>query len=286
MAVIKHEQQPDSPPITVIQAPSGWLMPNLGELWRYRGVILNMVSRNFRVKYRQTIGGPLYAVYEPLMSMVGYSILLGGLAGMPTDGGTGYPVFTFSALTVWTLFTSGVRNASTSLFSNSALVTKIYIPRLAFPITAVSMALVDFLLTLGVLILLMLFTGEPFSPNIILMPVFALLALTLALGIGLWFAALHARFRDTTYGIGLITRGLFFLTPVVYSSTVLPAPWDELYKLNPMATIVEGYRWTLLTGVSAPTVNSVLVAAVVSVMVLISGAFVFRRLELTIADVV
>lgn len=286
MAVVKQEQQSKSPPITTIKAPSGWMLPNLGELWRYRGVIFTVVSRNFRVKYRQTIGGPLYAVYEPLMSMVGYSILLGGLAGLPTDGDSSYPIFTFSALAVWTLFTTGVRTSSISLFSNSALVTKIYIPRLTFPITAVSMALVDFALTLGVLFLLILVTATPLSPYIYLMPVFALLSLTLALGIGLWFAALHARFRDTTYGIGLITRGLFFLTPVVYSSTVLPEPWNQLYTINPMATIVEGFRWTLLSDVNAPTMTNVLIATVFSLLVLISGTFVFRRLEMNIADVV
>ncbi len=274
------------PAITEIAPARGWTLPNLGELWAYRGVIVNMVRRNFRIKYRQTVGGPLYAVYEPLMTMIGYSILLGGLAGLDADGGISYPVFTFSALTVWTLFTASVRMSSTSLFSNSGLVTKIYVPRLAFPLIAVAMALVDFAIAFVVLLLLMFVSGYGLTLSALWLPLYTLIALTLALGIGLWFSALHARFRDTNYAIGLITKGLFFLTPVVYSSTLLPPPWDVLYALNPMAVVVEGYRWALLGVGSAPTFSTLALAGLLSLGILLTGLFTFRRLEMNIADVV
>ncbi len=272
--------------VTEIRPARGWAFPNLREVWQYRGVLINMVGRNFRIQYRQTIGGPLYALYEPLMTMVGYSILLGGLAGMQTEGDLSYPVFTFSALTIWTLFTTGVKNASMSLFANSALVTKIYVPRLIFPLVSISLALVDFAITFVVLLLLMLVEGIIPTAGVIWLPLFTLLTLMLATGIGLWFAALHARFRDTNYAVGLITRGLFFLTPVVYSSKVLPAPWDQIYYWNPMAVVVEGFRWALLGEGSAPQPERVLLAGALAIIILITGAFTFRRLEMNIADVV
>lgn len=293
MAAVEQLEQPQpvltanpAVRITEIRPARGWAFPNLREVWQYRGVLVNMVGRNFRIQYRQTIGGPLYALYEPLMTMVGYSILLGGLAGMQTEGDLSYPVFTFSALTIWTLFTTGVKNASMSLFANSALVTKIYVPRLIFPLVSISLALVDFAITFVVLLLLMLVEGIIPTAGVIWLPLFTLLTLMLATGIGLWFAALHARFRDTNYAVGLITRGLFFLTPVVYSSKVLPAPWDQIYYWNPMAVVVEGFRWALLGEGSAPQPERVLLAGVLAIIILITGAFTFRRLEMNIADVV
>lgn len=277
--------QSHDPNITIIQPATGWQLPNLREVWEYRHVVGNMVMRNFKAGYRQTIVGPLYAIYGPFMSMIGYTFLLGGLADMPSEG-IPYPVFTFSALTVWNLFTGALSGVSTSLAGNSGLLTKIYVPHLVFPLVAVAQAMLDYVIALAVLLAMMVVFGVAFSLNLLLLPVFVALALAHALGIGLLFAGLHARFRDTRYAVSTITRGLFFLTPVVYSSRVLPAPWDTLYAYNPLAVVIEGARWSL-TGVnSAPQPGLVAMSAGIALVLIVVGALYFKQLEDTIADVV
>lgn len=278
--------QADAPkPITTIQPARGWQFPNLRETWAYRGVVANFVRRNITITYRQTIGGPIYAVYTPFMTMIGYSILLGGLFNAQTDGDIPYPLFTFSALLPWTLFTGTLSATSISLTKNANFVQKIYIPRFIFPLIEASMALVEFGIAFVVLLLMMLLYGYPLTANVLLLPVFIVLASGCALGIGLGFAGLHARFRDTTYVVGVITKGLFFLTPVVYSSGILPAPWDVLYRLNPIAVVVEGFRWSLLGVGMPPTLGGMAYTTVFVVVMLVVGGLTFRRLEATIADV-
>lgn len=272
-------------PITIIEPARGWRLPNLAEVWAYRAIVANFVRRNITVTYRQTIGGPIYAIYTPFMTMIGYSILLGGLFNAQTDGDIPYPLFTFSALVGWSLFTSTLNTTSISLTKNANFVQKIYIPRLVFPIIETAMALVEFAIAIAVLLLMMLIYGHPLTINILMLPVFVLLASGCALGIGLGFAGLHARFRDTTYAVGLITKGLFFLTPVVYSSQLLPAPWDTLYRLNPIAVVVEGFRWSLLGVGAPPTLGSLAYSAAFTLVALVVGGLYFSRLEATIADV-
>ncbi|MCU0497202.1 MAG: ABC transporter permease [Anaerolineae bacterium] len=273
-------------PITVIQPQTGFALPNLREVWRYRAVITNMVGRNFKVQYRQTIGGPIYAIYTPLMTMLGYTILLGGLLNVQTDGNIPYPIFSYSALIIWTLFTTIVTEGSTSLFTNSALIQKIYVPHLIFPLIIVAMALVNFAIAFLILLPMMLIYGVPPSANVIAAPVFLMIAIVTGLGLGLWFAPFHARFRDTLYLVRLITQGLFFLTPAVYSSQLLPAPWDQLYQLNPLAVVIEGFRWSLLGVGNVPSLESIAYASGIAIFLLILGALNFKRLEPTIADVI
>lgn len=273
-------------PITVIQPPSGWAFPNLREVWQYREVVTNFVKRNFKITYRQTIGGPIYAIYTPFMSMVGYSLLLGGLFNAETDGDIPYPLFSFSALIAWTLFTSTLTKSSSSLTTNSALIQKIYIPRIIFPLIEAANALMNFVIAFFVLLFMMLLYGYVPSANVIWLPFFTLMALACAVGIGLWFAGLHARFRDTTYIVGLITKGLFFLTPVVYSSQLLPAPLDQLYKFNPMAVVVEGFRWALIGVGDAPGPLQIGAASIITLFFVVGGSLYFKRLESTIADVI
>lgn len=272
--------------ITVIKPPSGWAFPDMRELWQYRDVVYNFVKRNYKITYRQTIGGPIYAIYQPFMSMIGYSLLLGGLFNAETDGDIPYPIFSFSALIAWTLFTTIVTGASTSLSVNSALIQKIYIPRIIFPIISAANALMDFFISFVVLLFMMLLYGFMPTINVIWLPVYILLTLGIGLGIGLWFAGLNAHFRDTKYIVGLITKGLFFLTPVVYSSQLLPAPLDQLYKYNPMAVVVEGFRWALIGVGEAPTLLQTAIAFGITLFFLILGALYFKKLETTIADVV
>lgn len=272
-------------PITVIQPAQGWRFPNLREVWDYRGVISNFVRRNLTVTYRQTVGGPIYAIYNPFMTMIGYSLLLGGIFKVRTEGDIPWPLFTFSALIAWTLFTSTLSMVSTTLVKNSSLVQKIYIPRLIFPLIDSAMAIVNFLISFVFLIVMMFLYQHPPTIQILWLPFFALLALGTGLGIGLLFAGMHAHFRDTTYIVGLITRGLFFITPVVYSSRNLPAPWDILYHYNPLAVIIEGCRWSLLGIGEMPSFSAIAFVIVFMVIMLIAGSLYFKRLEATIADV-
>lgn len=270
---------------TVIKPPHGWSFPNLREVWRYRAVISTTISRNFKIQYRQTIGGPIYAIYSPFMNMVGYSLLLGNFLNVDSEG-IPYPIFTFSALTVWTLFTDTLDKASTSLTTNSALVTKIYVPRLVFPLIAAGGAITTFLIAFVVLLVLMLLYGIIPSANIIMLPVYTLIAVGIGLGAALFFAGLHARFRDTQYFVGLITRGLFFITPVVYTSRIFPAPFDQLYHMNPLAVVVEGFRHAIIGRGTAPTPENILLALGFMVVTLIIGLLFFKRFEANIADVV
>lgn len=272
-------------PITVIQPAKGWRFPNLREVWDYRGVVSNFVRRNLTVTYRQTVGGPIYAIYNPFMTMIGYSVLLGGIFKVRLEQDIPWPLFTFSALIVWTLFTAIVNTVSTTLVRNSSLVQKIYIPRLIFPLVDTAMATFNFVISFGFLLLMMFMYQHPPTINILWLPLFAFLALGCGLGIGLLFAGLHARFRDVTYIVGLITRGLFFITPVVYSSRNLSAPFDVLYQINPFAVIVEGCRWSLLGIGEMPSLKALLYVVVFMIGTLVVGAMYFKRLEATIVDV-
>jgi lipopolysaccharide transport system permease protein len=273
-------------PVTVIQPPHGWALPDFREVWKYRGIIFNFVNRGFVTRYRQTIGGPIYAIYQPFMNMVGYSILLGGLFNAQTDGDVPYPLFSISALIAWTLFTSTVTDTSVSLQKNTQLIQKIYIPRLIYPIIEMCMSLVEFAIAFIVVLIMLLLYGRLPTINIVWIPLFLLIASGCGLGIGLGFAGLHARFRDTTYIVGFITRGLFFLTPVVYSSQLLPAPWDAFYTYNPLAVVVEGFRWALLGVGTAPTATNILISLAITFFLLFFGALYFNRLQPTIADVI
>jgi lipopolysaccharide transport system permease protein len=271
--------------ITVIKPPRGWAFPNLREVWRYRTVITMSVSRNFKVQYRQTIGGPIYAVYEPFMNMIGYSLLLGGLLEADSEG-IPYPIFTFSALIAWTLFTQTLETASTSLTANANLVTKIYVPRLVFPLIAAGGALMTFGMASLVLMVMMLLYGILPSAGVVMLPVYMFIALGMGLGMGMFFAGLHARFRDVQALVGFITRGLFFLTPVVYTSRIFPPPFDELYRLNPLAVVAEGFRYALIGRGTAPSVESIVSALLITLAVMLVGMLFFKRLESTVADVV
>ncbi len=275
----------DPSKITVIKPPRGWSLPDLREVWRYRAVVTMTVSRNFKIQYRQTIGGPIYAVYEPFMNMIGYSLLLGGLLQVDSEG-IPYPVFTFSALIAWTLFTETLEKSSTSLATNANLVTKIYVPRLVFPLISAGVALTTFAVSFMVLIAIMMLYGVMPSVGIVMLPVYMLIALGMGLGLGMFFSVMHARFRDTQAVVGFITRGLFFITPVVYTSRIFPAPFDQLYHLNPLAVVAEGFRHAFIGQGTAPSAENILTALAVTAFTLLIGMLFFKRLESTVADVV
>lgn len=268
-----------------IEAPKGaWASLKLGELWEYRELMYFFVWRDVKVRYKQTIFGGLWAIIRPLFTMVVFSIFFGRLAGVPSDG-LPYPIFSFAALVPWQFFEQGIVQSAESLVANARLVTKVYFPRLTIPIAAVLSGLVDFSVAFAILLVLMAFYGIAPPIQVLTLPLFLLLACVTALAVGLWLAGLNAKFRDVRYTVQFLTQAWLFLTPVAYPSSLLDEPWRTIYALNPMVGVVEGFRWALL-GSGDPPSQLILVSSLVAVALLISGAFYFRRLERTFADIV
>jgi lipopolysaccharide transport system permease protein len=269
-----------------IEAPHGvWASLKLKECWQYRGLAYYLVWRDIKVRYKQTLLGALWAVIQPLFTMVVFTLIFGRVAKIPSEG-LPYPLFTFAALVPFQFFQNGVLQASESLVSNANMIRKVYFPRLIPPTAGVLGGLVDFGVAFGVLIIMMAAYGIAPPIQVLLVPLFLVLAFITSLGIGLWFAGLNAQFRDIRYTVPFIMQALLFLTPVAYPVSVIQQPWIRaLYSLNPMVAVVEGFRWALL-GTDAVSAPMVLSSSLVALALLVSGAFLFRRLERTFADVV
>lgn len=235
------------------------------------------------MRYKQTVLGAAWAIIQPFFTMVVFSIFFGRLAGIPSDGFP-YPLFSYAALVPWSFFAAGINSTSNSLVSSSNLLKKVYFPRLIIPISSVLTGLADFVPAFLVLLGMMYFYGFMPTTHMLWLPLLLLLALTTALGMGLWLSALNVRFRDVRYMIPFITQLWMFATPIVYPSSLLPEPWRTFYGINPMAGVVEGFRWALLGGDTAPK-PIIAVSAVVAVLLLVSGAYYFRRMEKHFADV-
>jgi len=266
-------------------APSrGWVSLKLGELWEYRELLYFLIWRDIKVRYKQTVLGATWAIIQPLFTMVVFSLFFGQLGKMPSDG-LPYPIFSFAALVPWTFFANGLGQSSNSLVGSSNLITKVYFPRLVVPLAAVLSGVVDFVLAFLVLLGMMFFFGIVPTVNALWLPLLFLLALITSLGVGLWFSALNVEFRDVRYLVTFVTQLWLFATPIAYPSSMLPEPWRTIYGLNPMAGVVEGFRWALLGTNSAPG-PIIAVSSTVAVVILITGAFYFRRMERTFADFV
>jgi lipopolysaccharide transport system permease protein len=276
----------ERPQATVLRvAPSrGWVSLKLGELWAYRELLYFLVWRDIKVRYKQTALGAAWAVIQPFFTMVVFSLFFGRLGKMPSDN-VPYPIFAYAALVPWTFFANGLTESSNSLVGSANLIRKVYFPRLAVPVAAVLAGLVDFAVAFAVLVGMMLYYGVAPTANIIWLPLFLLLALAAALGTGLWLSALNVQFRDVRYVVPFITQFWLFATPIAYPSSLLPEPWRTLYGLNPMAGVVEGFRWTLL-GTNTKPGAMVALSALVALLLVAGGAFYFRRMEKTFADVV
>jgi lipopolysaccharide transport system permease protein len=273
-----------APPITTIQARTGLAPLDLHNLWRYRELLYFLVWRDVKVRYKQTALGAAWAVIQPFLTMVVFSVFFGRLAGIASDG-VPYPVFAFAALVPWTFFANGLLQASTSVVTNRNLVTKVYFPRLALPVAAVLAGLVDFAVALVVLVAMMAVYGVRPTTNLIWIPALLLLALVTALGVAVWFAALNARYRDVAYLMPFVVQMWLFATPVAYPSSLLPEPWRLVYGLNPMVGVVEGFRWCLLDTAAAPG-PMIVVSALAALAALAGGAYYFRAMEDSFADVV
>jgi lipopolysaccharide transport system permease protein len=269
---------------TIIEPSTGWVSLKLGELWEYRELLYFLTWRDIKVRYKQTILGAAWAIIQPFFTMVVFSLFFGRLAGVPSDG-IPYPIFSYAALVPWQFFANGLTQASNSLVGSANMIRKVYFPRLTMPIATVFSGVVDFTLAFIVLLGMMFFYGVTPTGKVLWLPFFLLLALVTSLGVGLWLSAMNVQFRDVRYTVPFITQFWLFATPIAYPSSLLSEPWRTLYGINPMVGVVEGFRWALLGTDTAPG-PIIIVSSIAALILLISGAFYFRRMEKTFADVV
>jgi len=276
--------KPRIPQVMRIQANKGWVSLKLRELWDYRELFYFLVWRDVKVRYKQTVLGTAWAIIQPLLTVLIFSLFFGRLAKVPSDG-IPYPLFSITALVPWTFFSYGLNQSSNSLVGSANLITKVYFPRLAVPISSVVAGTVDFLLAFCVLLMMMLHYRVAPTRNIVFLPLLFLLTLTASLGVGLWLSALNVKFRDVRLVLPFLVQIWMFATPIAYPSSLLHEPWRTVYGLNPMVGVVEGFRWALL-GVKSPPGPMVAVSGAISILLLFGGLIYFRRMEKTFADLV
>ena len=267
-----------------IRPSRGWAALNLRDLWQYRELIYFLIWRDIKVRYKQTLLGATWAILQPLLTAAIFSLVFGRLAKIPSDD-IPYPLFSYTALVPWTFFATGMTQSANSLVNGAHLITKIYFPRLAMPIATVLAGLLDFSLAFVILVVMMLYYQRVPTINVVWLPLFLLLALVTALGVGMWLAALNVQFRDVKYAVPFLSQIWLFATPIAYSSSLVSGPWRAVYALNPMVGVVEGFRWALLGAQSSPG-PILLVSTITALLVLVTGTFYFRRTEKTFADVI
>jgi lipopolysaccharide transport system permease protein len=272
-------------PILTIEPSKGWVSIKFRELLEYRELLYFLVWRDLKVRYRQTALGAAWAVLQPLLTMIVFTIFFGHLAGVPSDG-LPYPIFTYTALLPWQLFAHALTQSGNSLITNQQLITKIYFPRLIIPISSVLSGVVDFAIAFVVLAGLLIYYGILPTTAIFTLPLLVLFTIAVALSAGLWLSALNVHYRDVRYAIPFLTQIWMFATPIAYSSSLLPRPWRDLYGLNPMVGVVEAFRWALLGKAGGLLGPSVLISASVVIILLIGGLYYFQRMEKTFADIV
>ncbi|MGB7283461.1 MAG: ABC transporter permease [Candidatus Acidiferrum sp.] len=270
-------------PVTVrIEPPRGWLDLRLGEVWAYRELLYFFVWRDVKVRYKQTAIGVAWVVLQPLLTMSVFTLFFGRLAKLPSDG-LPYPVFYFTALVPWNYFATALQACTAVVVLNQQVITKVFFPRLVLPISAVISGLVDFAIGCGVLaVVLAIYRMRP-GMAVLWLPALLLLTVLTALGVGLWMAALNALYRDVKYVVPFLMQFWMFASPVAYPSSLVPVKWRWLYGLNPMAGVIDGFRWTL-TGHGTPPGPILLASTAAVVVVLVGGLFFFQRMEGAIAD--
>jgi lipopolysaccharide transport system permease protein len=266
----------------VIEKPHSWLSLRLGELWRYRELLFFFVWRDIKVRYKQTILGVAWAVLNPLLTMVIFSVVFGRLANIPSDG-IPYPVFSYAGLLPWQLFARSISDATSSLVTNQNMVTKVYFPRLILPMSTSLSGLVDFGIALLILFGLMVFYAIVPTWRILLIPVLVVFTLMTSMSVSFWLSALAVRYRDIRFITPFLVQVWLYATPVVYPSTLVPEQWLWLYRLNPMTAVVEGFRWVLY-GQTPATSYLYLLSVGVVLLLWFSGLIFFQRMELTFAD--
>ncbi len=274
----------------VLRPSKGWAGLNLRDLWVYRELLFFMTWRDLKVRYKQTVLGVSWAVLQPFLTMVVFSIFFGNLAKVPSDN-VPYPVFAFVGLLPWGLFAKALNDASRSLVGHQNMITKIYFPRLILPVASILAGIVDFLiasLVLAGIIAYYVWKGQmqfTWSLSLLTLPLFLLLALTTALGTGLWLSALYVRYRDVGHLLPFLSEFWRILSPVVYSTTLIPERWRLVYALNPLSGVLNGFRWAILHTPTGPGPDMILSAGI-ALLLLVSGLFYFRRMERTFADTI
>jgi lipopolysaccharide transport system permease protein len=267
--------------VTIRGAESSWSL-QLRELWRHRELLYFLAWRDVKVRYKQTVLGMTWAVIQPLAIALTLSLFLGRLAKMPSDG-LPYPVFAYAAMVVWQLFSNALIESSNSLLANERLITKVYFPRLIVPMSAVLASLLDFVISLFVLVLFLAYYRMPPTAAMVILPLLVILAVLIALGAGLWLSALNVKYRDVRYTVNFLVQFWFLATPIAYPTSVVPERWRVWYGLNPMVGVVEGFRWAL-RGTGPAPVLMLAVSACVAVAIFMSGLYYFRQTEDTFAD--
>jgi lipopolysaccharide transport system permease protein len=271
--------------ITIIQPSRGWVALRLGELWEYRELLYFLIWRDIKVRYKQTALGVAWAIIQPLFTMLVFNIFFGRLGGFDRGLAVPYALFNYTALVPWALFSNGLVQSSNSLVGSASLIKKVYFPRLVVPIATVLAGVIDFTLAFAVLLGMMAFYGVAPTPSVLLLPLFLVLALVAATGAGLWLSALNVEFRDVRYVVPLLTQLWLLASPIAYPSTLIREPWRTFYGINPMVGVVEGFRWALL-GLEMPSPTMLVLSTLAALALLVSGAFYFRRMERSFADVV
>jgi lipopolysaccharide transport system permease protein len=269
---------------TRIRPSRGWSLPDPAEVWAYRELVYTLTWRDLKVRYKQTLLGATWAVLQPLLAMAIFTVIFGWLADLPSDG-IPYPIFVYAALVPWTYFANSLAQVSQCLVSHQHIVLKVYFPRLVLPVSGVLSGVVDFLLAFAVLLAMMGFYGVPLTLRVLWTPLFLLLAMATALGAGLWLSALNVLYRDVRFVVPFLTQIWMFASPIIYSTSMIPERWRPLYALNPMAGVVEGFRWMLLDA-APPDPSTIAASSAALLVVVLGGLLFFRRVERTLADLV
>ncbi|MGH7874350.1 MAG: ABC transporter permease [Candidatus Binatia bacterium] len=269
-------------PVLRIERSNSWLSLKLDEVWEYRELLYFLIWRDVKVRYKQTIIGAAWAVLQPLMNMIVFTVVFSVFAKMPSDG-LPYPIFAYCALLPWTLFASALGRTSGSIVGQAGLISKVYFPRLIVPLSATLSGILDFAIAFVLLMLMMVWYGVLPNWGVLLLPFFLLLALATAFAVGLWFSALNVRYRDVGYTIPFITQFWMFASPIVYPVSLVPEKWRLLYSLNPLVGVIEGFRWALL-GKQRPDFEMITVSSVVVILLLAGGLICFKRMERTFVD--
>jgi lipopolysaccharide transport system permease protein len=268
----------------VIEPKQGWTSLKLGELWEYRELLYFLAWRDIKVRYKEAALGASWAILQPLLTMLIFTLFFGRLAKVPSDG-IPYPLFSFTGLVPWTFFLTAVQQSSNSVVGSSNLISKVYFPRLAIPVATVMAALVDFAISGVVLLAMLLYYHRAPTLHILFVPLFVLLAFFASLGLGLWLSALNVKYRDIRYVVPFLLQFWMFASPIVYPTSMLPARWRTLYALNPMVGVIDGMRWSLLGTHTAPG-PVIAVSALTTLLGALGGALYFRRMENRFADIV
>jgi lipopolysaccharide transport system permease protein len=275
---------PAKSPVLRITPPDRWWVLPVGELWDSRELLYFFVWRDIKVRYKQTAIGAAWAVLQPLLTMLVFSLFFGKLAHIPSEG-LPYPIFYYSALLPWTYFAAALQAGTNTIVENQRVITKVYFPRLTLPLSSVLSGLVDFGISFVMFLVLMVYYGIRPTAAVLWLPAFLLLAVLTALGVSLWLSALNAMYRDVRYLLPFLVQFWLFASPVVYPSSMVPEKWRWLYGLNPMAGVIEGFRWSL-TGRDSPRGPMLLASVGVAVVIFLGGVAYFQKMETTVVDLV